>query len=98
MTLDQHLAVLLSAAQHVDSAVSKTCNVPGSTPWGDFKELYHKAWLGGAKGHHDLQQGRQAQWRLLTKGSVKEEVEEPEVAEFGLTCEFDPVTGARSCE
>jgi len=49
-TLDDHLNTLLVASTRVDSAVSKTCNVPTHTPWEDFKALYFKAWKGGAKG------------------------------------------------
>jgi ribonucleoside-diphosphate reductase alpha chain len=50
VTVDEHLAVLLSAAGQVDSAVSKTCNVSGDVKWDDFKNLYVRAYEGGAKG------------------------------------------------
>ena len=50
VTVDEHLDVLLIASMHQDSAVSKTCNVPGSVRWDDFKELYIRAHAGGAKG------------------------------------------------
>ena len=46
---DEHLAVLLCAQRYVDSAVSKTCNVSADMPWGDFKDVYMRAWKGGAK-------------------------------------------------
>lgn len=49
VTADEHIKVLCAAQAHTDSAVSKTCNVNGKMPWTDFKALYHKAWLWGAK-------------------------------------------------
>jgi ribonucleoside-diphosphate reductase alpha chain len=48
--LQEHVDVLISAAERVDSAVSKTCNVPPNTPWEDFKNVYVQAWERGAKG------------------------------------------------
>jgi len=50
VSAQEHIAVLAAAQKHVDSAVSKTCNVPADTPWDDFKGLYMSAWQGGAKG------------------------------------------------
>lgn len=50
VTADEHVAVLCTAANLVDSAVSKTCNVSPDMPWEDFKRLYMAAWEGGAKG------------------------------------------------
>jgi len=50
VTVQEHLAVLLAAQKHVDSAVSKTCNVPPSTNWEEFKKIYVDAYYGGAKG------------------------------------------------
>lgn len=46
----EHVAVLCAVQKHVDSAVSKTCNVPADTSWDDFKEVYQRAWEEGAKG------------------------------------------------
>ncbi len=50
VTPKEHLDVLITAQGHIDSAVSKTCNVPGSVKWDEFKELYTDAWRRGAKG------------------------------------------------
>lgn len=50
VTVGEHVAVLTTAAQRVDAAVSKTCNIPAGTAWNDFKEVYRQAWEGGAKG------------------------------------------------
>jgi ribonucleoside-diphosphate reductase alpha chain len=40
VTVHEHLDVLVTAQRYVDSAVSKTCNVPSNTPWADFQGLY----------------------------------------------------------
>lgn len=50
ITPKEHVDVLKAVQKHVDSAVSKTVNVPSNCPWDDFKELYMDAWKGGAKG------------------------------------------------
>lgn len=49
VTADEHVKVLCCAQEYTDSAVSKTCNVPPTMEWDDFKALYHKAWRLGAK-------------------------------------------------
>ncbi len=36
VTPDEHVAVLITAQKNVDSAVSKTCNVPTDIKWEDF--------------------------------------------------------------
>ncbi len=50
ITAAEHVAVLCTAQRHVDSAVSKTCNVPANFKFDDFKDLYRMAWENGAKG------------------------------------------------
>ena len=50
VTVDEHLAVLAIASKWTDSAVSKTCNVPPTTPWEDFKNIYIKAYKMGCRG------------------------------------------------
>ena len=35
---------------HVDSAISKTINVPGDYPFEDFQDLYRQAFTRGLKG------------------------------------------------
>lgn len=50
VTAKQHVDVLIRAQQHVDSSVSKTCNVAPDTPWDQFKQIYMDAYNGGAKG------------------------------------------------
>ncbi len=49
-TVDDHMDVLLGAVPYVDSAISKTVNVPRDIEWEDFKDIYIRAYMGGAKG------------------------------------------------
>lgn len=50
MSVDDHLAMMKVVRPYVDSAISKTCNVPVDYPFEDFKQLYDKAWEYGLKG------------------------------------------------
>ena len=88
VTAAEHVAVLVAAQLHVDSAVSKTCNVPETMPWEDFKNIYVAAHDGGAKGCTTFNSGGK-RMALLT-AAPKEEASE------GGTC--DIVDGKRNCE
>ena len=46
----EHIAVLVAAQRWIDSAISKTCNVPANMDWHEFKSIYSRAWRNGAKG------------------------------------------------
>lgn len=50
MSVDDHLAVLEAAAPLIDSAISKTVNVPSDYPFEDFANVYIRAWKAGLKG------------------------------------------------
>lgn len=50
LTVEQHLDVLEAAAPLVDSAISKTVNVPADYPFESFVEVYRRAWRAGLKG------------------------------------------------
>lgn len=50
LTVDEHIDVAAAAARHVDSAVSKTINVPTEFPFERFKDAYRRAWSMGLKG------------------------------------------------
>ncbi|QXN72344.1 ribonucleotide reductase [Rhodobacter phage RcSimone-Hastad] len=106
VTAKEHVAVLTTAQRHVDSAVSKTVNCDGSMPWADFKGIYLAAYEGGAKGCTTFNKdGKRA-------GLFKETPEDRNMPfpgdnllamsgiadDVGMTCEFDPATGRRSCE
>ena len=94
VSVQEHLAVLSTAYKHVDSAVSKTCNVPGETSWEDFKQVYIDAWESGCKGC--------TTFRIDGKrGGIMKAVKEPEklaTGTDGLTCYVDPKTGRSECE
>ncbi len=89
VTAKEHVAVLEVAARHMDSAVSKTCNVSPDMPWEDFKHIYTSAWEKGAKGCTTFNSGGKRMGIL--KATVEEEEEEAE------SCKLDLVTGRREC-
>jgi len=45
-----HMKMVAAVAPFVDSAISKTVNVPAEYPFDDFAELYSAAWRAGLKG------------------------------------------------
>lgn len=101
----EHVAVLTTAQRHIDSAVSKTVNCDGSMPWEDFKAIYDTAYEYGAKGCTTFNKdGKRAGLFKETPEAI--DLPFPEGFDFGnvqavdpgLTCEFDPATGQRSCE
>jgi len=109
----EHVAVLTTAQRHVDSAVSKTVNCDKSMPWDDFKGIYLAAYEAGAKGCTTFNKdGKRAGLfretpepadlpfpgdnALAMQGVVGADA--GLTADGGLSCEFDPATGRRSCE
>lgn len=93
VTVDQHLAVLANAQRYMDSAVSKTCNIPGgSMGWDDFKSVYERAYYMGCKGVTTFNPDGKRMAMLTAKKPESEEVVE------GTACYIDPVTGNKSCE
>lgn len=101
-TIQDHLSVLKVASRCVDSAVSKTCNVPADIGWEDFKKVYFQAWEAGCKGCTTYRPGGQ-------RGAILQKIEEPspeepsvriqaEEIDSSLMCSRDPITGKVSCE
>lgn len=45
-----HLAMMEAVQPFIDTAISKTVNVPADYPYGDFQGLYLEAWRAGLKG------------------------------------------------
>ena len=84
VTIEEHLAVLSTAQSMVDSAVSKTCNVDGTMPWDDFKNIYMKAWRMGCKGITTYNSDGK-------RGSVLVDADKK-------SCRIDPVTGRQECD
>ena len=85
----EHLEVLALAANYVDSAVSKTCNIGDDVPYEDFKTLYYDAWKLGCKG---ITTFRAAGKRYGVLNKPKEEEPKAEA------CYIDPNTGQKTCE
>ena len=50
MSAQAHLDIMSAVAPFIDSAISKTVNVPEDYPFAEFEELYLKAWRAGLKG------------------------------------------------
>jgi ribonucleoside-diphosphate reductase alpha chain len=84
-TVEDHIGVLLTAARRVDSAVSKTCNVGPDVSFDDFREIYLRAWRGGAKG-----------CTTFRSAGCREGILED--ADTGAACAYDPATGLRTCD
>ena len=92
VTVDEHLGVLAVAQRNVDSAVSKTCNVPGTMPWDEFCGVYKKAWELGCKGLTTFNADGKRMALLTAKSEERTDEQEPSGA-----CTIDPVSGERSC-
>ncbi|MFA9274085.1 MAG: adenosylcobalamin-dependent ribonucleoside-diphosphate reductase [Candidatus Aquirickettsiella gammari] len=50
MSANDHMRMLQAVQPYVDSAISKTVNVPADYPYEDFQNLYMDAWRAGLKG------------------------------------------------
>ena len=50
MSATAHAAMVAAVAPYIDSAISKTVNVPADYPYADFQDLYLQAWKSGLKG------------------------------------------------
>jgi len=96
VTAQEHLAVLETASRFVDSAVSKTCNLPQSIEWEQFKELYIQAWKNGCKGCTTYREGGYRAG-VISKAKDEEDETVTKVAGNGYICTIDPLTGARDC-
>jgi ribonucleoside-diphosphate reductase alpha chain len=50
MTPAAHIAMMQTVQPYIDTAISKTVNVPEELPFADFQHLYRLAWQAGLKG------------------------------------------------
>ena len=82
-TIRDHIEVLKAASAVVDSAVSKTCNVPADTEWSDFKGVYQEAWAAGCKGCTTYQVGGKRGAVLVAKEPPKERADVCEILPDG---------------
>lgn len=67
MSAQDHLAMMAAVQPYIDTAISKTVNVPADYPFDDFKKLYFQAWEAHLKGLATYRPN-------LVLGSVLEEV------------------------
>jgi ribonucleoside-diphosphate reductase alpha chain len=95
---EEHVAVLCAAQQWVDSSISKTINVTGQvggegpgTTYNQFKDLYLRAYRGGAKGCTTFNSTGK-RMGILRPADI---VDEPGT---GAACVIDAATGARTCD
>ena len=86
VTADEHVKVLTTAQKYVDSAVSKTCNVSPEMPWEEFKDIYLKAYHGGAKGCTTFNPAGK-RFAMMTASNGE-----------GEACYIDEETGRRECQ
>jgi ribonucleoside-diphosphate reductase alpha chain len=101
VTVDEHVDMLITAQEWVDSAVSKTCNVGNDVTWEEFKDIYNKAFYGGAKGCTTFRPAGKRFGILNASASediIEEENKEDETVIKGGACYIDQETGIRSCE
>jgi ribonucleoside-diphosphate reductase alpha chain len=50
MSAQDHMAMNVAVQPYIDTAISKTVNVPADYPFDAFKDLYFEAWKAGLKG------------------------------------------------
>ena len=74
LNVDAHVNTMAIFAQWVDSAISKTINLPNDYPYEDFKTVYKKAWENGIKGFTTYRAGTMT--AILSKESSLKEGEE----------------------
>jgi ribonucleoside-diphosphate reductase alpha chain len=91
VSAQEHIDVLTTAQQYVDSAVSKTVNMDGNTmSWDQFKGLYKDAWEKGAKGCSTFNSSGQ-------RMALLKEATQPAAVAEGASCTLNMETGIRDC-
>lgn len=50
LSASDHALMVAAVAPYIDTAISKTVNVPADYPYIEFQNLYHQAWKAGLKG------------------------------------------------
>jgi ribonucleoside-diphosphate reductase alpha chain len=50
LSVEAHAEMVAAVAPYIDTAISKTVNVPADYPYADFQDLYLDAWRSGLKG------------------------------------------------
>ena len=110
LSVFDHVKLLNLASQFVDSACSKTCNVGDEVTWEDFRDVYMRAYDGGASGCTTFRASGK-RYGILNAAASEDIAEEdekqldlfmdedvkPQSVESGA-CYYDAETGLRSCE
>lgn len=92
ISVDAHINVLNTASRLVDSACSKTCNVGDEVTFDDFKNLYFKAFEGGASGCTTFRPS--ALLEGSGRGAVLERADKPDNGKEEVN---EPVTEGAAC-
>jgi ribonucleoside-diphosphate reductase alpha chain len=102
LSVFDHVAVLNCASGYVDSACSKTCNVGDNVTWEQFKDVYMRAYEGGASGCTTFRASGKRYGILNASSSEDVVVDEQKAPDTyiseGTACYFDASTGIRTCE
>lgn len=100
ISVEEHVEVLNTVQEYIDSACSKTCNVGDDVDWERFKDVYLQAYKGGAKGCTTF---RAAGKRYGILNETPKEEEEPIEKEYVddedsvQACFINPQTGQPEC-
>ena len=73
LDVEAHVNTMSLFAQWVDSAISKTINLPNNYPYDDFKNVYKKAWEKGIKGFTTYRTGTMTS--VLSKSSSANKIQ-----------------------
>lgn len=92
-----HVDVLNIASHYVDSAVSKTCNVGETVSFEEFKDVYLRAYEGGASGCTTFRLNGKRFGIMQDADSNTGEKAQENIVE-GSACYIDPNTGKKTCE
>jgi ribonucleoside-diphosphate reductase alpha chain len=89
MKASDHLAMMEAVQPFIDSAISKTVNVPADYPYADFQGLYLEAWRAGLKGLATYRPN-EILGAVLTTEEAKPEVERRQVDPMRAMIESRP--------
>ena len=84
MPADGHIAMMQTVQPFIDTAISKTVNVPADYPYDDFKSLYLQAWRARLKGLATYRPN-------AILGSVLQVHASPETVSAALAAPIDPM-------
>lgn len=87
LDVDSHVNTMSIFAKWVDSAISKTINLPNDYPYEDFKEVYNKAWKKGIKGFTTYRAGTMTAVLSASSSIDNQEDKLPEERPKELSCD-----------